>query len=57
MSEVHAVTARPSSSIEEEGLALLISIEDRFKISVAEDNAPTHVFVWFVASHSLKPLQ
>ena len=57
MSNVHRVTTWPTASVEEEWLALLITIQDNVQISVTENNASAHKSMWLVSRNPLESLQ
>lgn len=57
VSNVHGVTTWSTTSVEEEWLALLITIEDNVQISVTENNASAHKSMWLVSCNSLESLQ
>jgi hypothetical protein len=57
MPNVHTITTRPSSSIQEERLSLLMTIQDQIEISMTENNPSSHKTMWLVSSHFLESLQ
>lgn len=57
MSNVHTIAGRSATSVEEERLALLITIQDNIQISVTENNASAHESMWLVSRNSLESLQ
>lgn len=57
MSNVHAVTTRSTARVEEEGLTLLMLVQNLRQVTVTEDNASAHETMRPVASHLLEALQ
>ncbi len=57
VSNVHAVTAGATPGIEVEWFALLISVQDLFKVAVRKDDTSPHKSMWFLPGDSFKPLE
>jgi hypothetical protein len=57
VSKVHTIATGPTSGVEEEGLALLIAIQNLVKFPVREEHSPAKEDMGSAASKLLKTLK